>query len=510
MEGGENSVEQNMTLHDLVYQEIVMDIYMGKLRNGDKLPTLVEFCEKYNVGRNTARAVLQTLIDYGYVKRTSKKQIRVCFHFDDGIKRQKYLSDLVRRREAILDVYEIIALIMPDITEFCLDIGTEKERYRLAELCDQAVSKDVQSELHLFLKMFDVYRYVMQISCNHLLISLFEAMYQFIMLPLTSIERNSPKIKTVLPMIRMFLKGFKRFILYQNYKILKQQLLQFIVYASKQSDEYLQRISGGISDDPKVQFMWYARSGQEFLYTSIVLEILSQILSHKYVNNDLLPSYAELAVQYHVSEKTTRKAIAILDKMGIVRISNGRRTMITTDCVKIPTLLVEDPQINQNMVTCIEAIQIMALICKPMIVRAFEKSFDCDEKFIQMVKREEHLPVDSILDPFVEVIDSCALRAIYCRLKRTLHWICIFDFFEQKENRFVSDDQLTHLLDQIGKKEKTAFVEELQELYVCIFNELKDYGQRIGLQIKTEMYYSKQDEKTKRKSISECPFTKKG
>jgi len=62
-----NSSLANKSVVDRVVEQITGAIINGELKPGDKLPTEVELCESFQVGRNSVREAIKVLESYGVV-----------------------------------------------------------------------------------------------------------------------------------------------------------------------------------------------------------------------------------------------------------------------------------------------------------------------------------------------------------------------------------------------------------------------------------------------------------
>lgn len=68
-----NQEKERSSLYNIVKTKIIDEIKLGKYQVGDKLPTEMELCEKYDVSRTTVRIALQQLALEGRIHRVQGK-----------------------------------------------------------------------------------------------------------------------------------------------------------------------------------------------------------------------------------------------------------------------------------------------------------------------------------------------------------------------------------------------------------------------------------------------------
>lgn len=468
-------MERGAALCDLLYQDILTDIYVGKLRHGDKLPTLMELCEKYGVGRNTARAVVQRLTDDGFVRQANRKQALVVFDFNNAETRRRYLEELARRKKSLADVFQAMALLMPEVAAFCVGICTNAERQRLGEMCSETVCVGIHSEQELFIRLFEVYRYAVSLAHNEMLKSLFETVYSFILVPLSVNECADSRFQLDLPVIRAFLKVFRGCILTRNYGGLKKQFAYFCVSSGRRSERHLARICDGMCDVPESPFLWLPRRGRELLYASLVADLLKKMLSGVYSVEASFPSYAELASSYQVSEKTSRKALAILNKLGIVQTSNGKRAQVASFPIS-PERLLEDPFAVMHLTACFEAVQMMAIFCRPIVLEVMER---IGPSGASAIAEESQDQLESVMDPFFRELSSPCVQDIYRQIKRDLVWCHLLECLLPEQSR-VMEYEVNRMRVLLRGGEADVIAEGYRDMYLKVFGKMQAYVSCFG------------------------------
>lgn len=464
-------MDHTAPLYQVVYQELVTDIYSGKYKNGDKLPTLQQLGSEYNAGRNTVRSAVRLLHENGYLRPVNQKQMLICFDFENPETRRRYLNDIACRKQAISDVFNTLALLMPETAVYCLHTGSPAQLQRAAALCGRAVEGNVMSEKDLFFRLFEVYQYAIAIPGNQMLDSLLDSMFHFIMVPLSSIERTSPAFRLALVIIRLVMKKFKNTILSGKSDLLREQLEGFCLSSKKRSAHYLDRICKGLPTTPEVPFLWFPEYPAGCLYAELIFDILARILSGEYRTGDPLPSYAELASQYQVSEKTSRKAVTLLNRMGLVQTSNGRRTKIAPMPPADKTAFLKDPFIQIKLKSSREALEILMIQCPPVVTAGIShipqgKLAALADEIASVNNRLTH----GLIEPFYLAIPSDCVQTIYRQLNKAACWAHLIDIVSA-ENAAVYHSIRNTLPDLLREGDTDRLIAG----YHSVFREALDY-----------------------------------
>ena len=462
-------------LYQVVCQELVTDIYSGKLKNGDRLPTLQQLGSEYNAGRNTVRSALQLLYERGYLTQVNQKQMTICFDFENPETRQRYLEDLACRKAAISDVFDTLALLMPELAVYCLRTGSAEQLKKTAALCEHAVEGNVASERDLFFRLFEVYQYAIAIPGNQMLDSLLDSMFHFIMVPLSSIERTSPAFRLSLVLIRLVMKKFRNIVLSDKADLLKDQLEAFCRSSRRRSDHYLDRICKGVPTNPSVPFLWFPEYPAGCLYAELIYDILTRILTGEYQTGDPLPSYAELASLYHVSEKTSRKAVAILNRAGLVQTSNGKRTRIAAFPIADEAAFLRDPFIQIKLKSSCEAMEILTILCPPVIRESSSRippgrlAAYADE----IASMKNRTP-DVLIEPFYRGIPSDCVQTVFRQLKKAASWGHLIELVSA-ENTALFEKVRSTLPDLLREGDTDRIIAGYCSVFQEILNYLKTY-----------------------------------
>ena len=225
------------TYYYKVYQDLVAQIYVGKYKKGDILPSLKEFCDIYGVGRNTVRSALQLLQEHGYIKMEPRKQAVISFDCDDLQYQKSYLAEALGRKTAIFQVYDFMEFAMPAIFVYILKGLPRSLRTEIAELIVFfSENLSVKTEAKMQAGVMQLYRLIIALPNNQLLEKLFFAIFSYIQIPVINSEWEEIKLRAIAPLFKTTFKKFQKYIVAQEYDKLGQQVSIFCQTTIKRVD----------------------------------------------------------------------------------------------------------------------------------------------------------------------------------------------------------------------------------------------------------------------------------
>lgn len=132
------------SLTETIIEELKISILSGEYQPGEKLPTLRELAELYNVSRSVINAVVVDLETNGYIKIVPTKWIEVADWRNEG--NLAILSDLVQfgllEREQLLDLLEARKFLELECVRKAADHATKEQLGRLRALIIEEETED--------------------------------------------------------------------------------------------------------------------------------------------------------------------------------------------------------------------------------------------------------------------------------------------------------------------------------------------------------------------------------
>jgi|WetSurMetagenome_2_1015567.scaffolds.fasta_scaffold118212_2 GntR family transcriptional regulator len=143
-------------------------------------------------------------------------------------------------------------------------------------------------------------------------------------------------------------------------------------------------------------------------YVQVAETIRSRIITNRYKQGDLIPSYPELEEEFKVSNITVRKAVEILSKDGIVNHKRGIGTEVSRiDCDTITWEVIGNFHTHRNSTMKIslaaEILEITTAMCPEQIGRIL--SIESDKEVWRMKKIRRH--EKTIMGYYVTYSDPC-------------------------------------------------------------------------------------------------------
>lgn len=155
-------------------------------------------------------------------------------------------------------------------------------------------------------------------------------------------------------------------------------------------------------------FRWEPYKGRTRYCDIIAIDLLRKIDQGVYPVGSPLPGGAVLADTYHVSPMTIRRTIGLLGKLGITRTRNGVGTGVVCAVDSSTPYKIKNLMIDHNFRICLEALQLLAITCEPVIPYTFSH---CPPKALEAL--EEALQIEAPHASMVAVIGAC-LQAVAC------------------------------------------------------------------------------------------------
>lgn len=416
------------TFYYSLYKELVMQIYTGTYKKGDELPSLRELCDIYGVGRNTARSALQLLQAHGYIKMEPRKQAVISFDIENPQYQKHYLIEAVGRKTSIKQVYDFMELVMPEIFVHILKSLPHSLRKEIAGLVGFfSENLSVKTEARLQAGLMQLYRLVIALPDNQLLEQLFSALFSYVQLPVSSSEWNKMKFQAIAPFFKSTFKRFQKLIVAQEYDMLGKQIGIFCRTMNKRTEGYLDKFSRKAKLEDKgsaYSFTWSATGKPDYVQLASVL--VHKIGRGDYKMGDILPSYALLAKENGVSEITSRNAIEILGKLGLVITTNGVGTKAKGFSFQSRESFIKDIDMRRLLASYFEALQLFIILCRPVLHRAEEMMTEKEKADIK-----KQLMDQGVTHGFEAMLSYAGLPAslpVFTCLKNELAWGYLLNF----------------------------------------------------------------------------------
>ena len=419
----------------LVYNSLRDQIISGQREYGSTLPSARQLSEIYQVGIWTIKTALKLLSDEGLIHTEERKKAVVIYKMPLDKKNNSAIHVILKNKLSILDVYETMELLMPDIFAFCslFSYTYELDSYETALKWAKRPKKlfgrwkASSALLHDFLRA----------SGNLLFSSIYSALelnaeitflmeYQQLFTEYTPYT-DIPNIKWLLDILQstdsiMLRKNFAAF--YHS-----------VTLSIKKSFEKLSSQFPNIADESLKYFSWNAQGGQCPYYMQIAGDIVEKTGLGIYQYNTYLPSEASLARQYNVSVHTIRKALAYLNTIGHARTLNGKGTL----ALKPKKFIYNGKKSAYNLLLYLSALQTMTVIIRPTALFVFDR---LDAEVQQQLKlsfsKSNPVPLAELIDCIINNAALYPLEVILRELDNLINLGCYYSFFDAEALNAIS------------------------------------------------------------------------
>lgn len=467
-----------MPLYEIVYHEIVTEIYVGSRACGDYLPNLQHLEEHYQVGRNTMRRSLQLLIENNFIQMTKEKRYQVIFDMNNPQYQERYYYEMAQRRDAMKDVFYNLILLMPKLAEFSVRNGGPKGKQQIIDSLDQVKAVNLTNELDCFVVLNRIYQNALVKSDNPLVLSLFESLFYFIRIPYEKREKSIYVMKMIAPIIYLYLRRFKKALLQDDYQSLGDLIIRFCNLLNMTITRRIDEFQMDIPPDQQYSFVWHPMHQREYSYEILIAAILRQVGTF-YEYGQELPSYRELADMHSVSLKTSRKAIAVLSHMGIVHTANGRKAVLADHFESVESMLHSDDALRSKIINFFDALHLLYITSEATAAEAM-KEMDSRKAVYVVCPQHPYVPylIADVFDFIYGLIPSSAFQNIYQELKVLLSWGSLLDLV-QRSRKSVLKQSVERVVDAIqtdSHQVSAAFRDLLRDVYLELGTCAKQYG----------------------------------
>ena len=418
-------MNQSQQLYQYLYQTLTTQILNGTFIYGQEFPSQREICQQYNAGITTVRKVMKLLAEEGYI-RTAQGQPSVVAYHTSKEDRAEYLA---QSREEIADAYKGLGLLMPILyregakrcneSDLCLldkitnNISEQMElpdHYQMANAFCTALLRPLKNQLIIDLELdSEHYLHVPYISFPGL-----DNPFA------TTVERTKTWFNKAVSQIEQklfddFYAGTSRL-----YCDSGERVDNYLYALSKYTD----------SNTTKNEYIrWFRIKGHSELYARLAMTIVRRIVAGEFDNDQYLPSIPKLMEEYGITKNTARRALSLLNSLGIAQTIDKKGSVITPEggaSVKSELNLAE-PVIQERLSFFLEALQIAALTARSC---AASITFIPDNLGHSMENRLRAVPDNRItplafqllMNAFIQLLPHQSLKNIFRQLDDLLIW----------------------------------------------------------------------------------------
>lgn len=396
-------------LYNLIYRYLLARIYYGFYPKDEYLPSIHKLSSLFGISTMAVRNALKLLEQDGYIYTESNRRSVVLY---DKEKEKKKIPGIIMLTEADIQyMYQSFALIFSYIYYYGFAMSSPRDIQDMYQILNRpSVSWDEPVIAYL--------ASLVKKMRNPLLLSLYYDVILFCYPSYLGVLAGNPEHWE------------------DSYKKMNEKLYHILQFKEKNEDEklwdMLQHIQPDfqVDNDPSsisqntIDYHW----GKPRPGLSAANEIVSRIFDGQYPVNSFLPSARLLSEEFSIAPITMRRSIALLNDLGVTDSINGKGTRVLSPEEGREKIKWGDPAVRKNIMLYLQALQILALTCRPLTVNAFSLvSPQKRRRTIEEIKQREQMGYTGAANvlcvkTLVSVLNLPALKDIFDKLLSFLIW----------------------------------------------------------------------------------------
>ena len=348
--------------YNLIYEYYKCHILFGQLQEGDLLPTIEQIGSTYQVAPQTVRNALKKLQRDGLIFVSPGRHTEVIYK-TTPLKALQYTQNYYLARQDEIDVvYHIASLLLtPFFYAGCQKL-TDDDLMQILSVCREKGSNIVS------ISMFCC-EIMLRAVHNQLIHTLFSDVVSFFQFPCMASfsEESSAEYQECYNVTVSSCEALDRTGLFQAFSgfqaLTQATLLAFIAEAAKTNPK-----------PEQISFHWQTYRDRPQHCHTLAARMIYGIISGKYWEGEMLPSYENLALELSVSVSTVRRTVSLLRDMGLIYSMNGVGNRIEFSPPNFEKL--RRPTIQKNIAMARESAEILLAVVKNVVEREFAKLTD--------------------------------------------------------------------------------------------------------------------------------------
>lgn len=465
-----------------IYISMYKKIYFNEYKNNEKLPSISQLCKIYNTSDKTIRLVLKMLKNSKMIK-TSKGKAAVVIYNRNSY--SEYDSDEVRElSENILNnVIGTLKIIYAPLFYEGMKNCNKNNLIQLENVINY-MEENIYDDLKVIALNKEISKIVTRQINNKFIDFILNHLFFFSLVPISIDYKDCIKI----------------YVKYKNIiKLMKLESFDFKDIHIPDISPYFFKLIEKYDFMLDKKFRYYDEYGNlkiliksEFMYKSIYLDILNQILMKRYKQYDFLPSEAALGSIYNVSSITVKKAVKTLKEMNIVNPVKGKgiQIIISYEDLKKRNLNNSDNIMRLKVHT--ESMQFLAITSKSSAQHIYKyisqrEAYELYDRFVNEWEKNPGLYSCLsfvLLDFMIKHIQYSILKDIYENVKCTFYYGLYIQgrfgdgFYYPYKKRY---KMCLTIVQELKNRNKENFSEGIKNFFESVYNDIINSCKRAGI-----------------------------
>lgn len=418
-------MNQNQQLYHYLYQTITSQIFNGTFIHGQEFPSQREICLRYNVGITTVRKVMKLLAEEGYI-HTAQGQPSVVSYCAS---KETHAAYLAKSRDEITDAYKGLGLLMPILY---------REGAKQCNVSDLLFFDGILNNLSEQMELQDHYQLANDFFTamlgplkNKLIIDLELDSENYLHVPYIPLPGVDNPFATTVARTQTWFKNAISQIEQKQFDDFCDGASQLYIDSSERVDSYLSALGKYTGENQKKneEICWFRIKEHSELYARLAMTIVRRIIAGEFDSQPYLPSIPKLMQEYGVTKNTARRAVNLLNSLGIAHTLDKKGSVITPEGNTgfKSELNLAEPIIQERISFFLEALQIVALTARSC---AASISFIPDNLGHSMENklratsnnRMSPLSFQLLMNSYIQLLPHHSLKNIFRQLDDLLIW----------------------------------------------------------------------------------------
>lgn len=458
-------------LYNVAYKHLLYSILFGFYPPGSSLPSVPELCNFFGVSRSTIHSALKMLQDEQYISRNRGRSPIVTHTAELAACREKYLTYCQSTKDALLDLSDILWMLWPEIVLQGLKQCGKRELDELSKIADTMTERAEYPYLDF------IYR-ILQHLGNPLLLNLYLGTILFGHCSPTQLGDEAYRRDYMVQMrnVSAQILSLRRA---ENYGELKAFLTLYYHRRVEAMRRFYDSLPlSDIRADP-VPYRWNYYTERPSVGFDLAMKLLREIYA-SYHPMDYLPSVAALSKQYSLPIITVRRAVQLLNDIGVAESINGKGTRVMVGSgTTVHVSRLSTPNMKKVLLPYLQSVQVILLICRDVARSIFPTLPDGAVRSAATWLREILATGDHAM-AFGAAFKLLLTNTQSPALKEILGGLMYFQYLgyplmDMEPNGFRYDPRSTRaLLTSLEERDAELFAGELQRLMLDIFQAGKE------------------------------------
>ena len=397
-------------LYKLIYEYFETRLLYGYYACGDSLPSIARIGDMFRMAPGTVRSALALLEKKGYIRIDARKTARVIYEAPRVSFRKNAALYFVPRRNGIMDLAESGKLLFEPLWEEGLRRMDQKTWDRFCRPPEEPFQGAVSMPVSFYIM-------VLSNLNNRLILDLYWETIRYIRFPYLD---NKADVET---------EVWKAGELSQEEVISALRNRFEVSYGKAASDlfAFMDEAENEFSlkQVKQIPFCWDVFRSRPQRRYSLASRIIREIIHDSYPAGSYLPSLPHMADRYGVGMNTIRRALDILEDLGMTRSYHGKGTIVCTEPEKIEAA---GREIREGIELYQESLQLLALTISQVLLYTLRAEGEEVQKRLgesfswYLQEGKGYLCFEICITFIVEKCPLAPVRECYQKIRELLPW----------------------------------------------------------------------------------------